>query len=153
MKQINVRIIKLRCISAPRSWSHINNAVVLTIMTFRYIQSLHLMYTGVLISSGTQVQPQVILDPDYLPDCLSVSYDYVHVSSNISRIKGNQTMKFGQLIKYNMKNIFLEKSCTKYGGETIPRPISEKSKLSISLHQHSKILQNLCMFYVKFRTI
>ena len=27
-------------------------------------------------SSGTQVQPQVILDPDYLPDYLSVSYDY-----------------------------------------------------------------------------
>ena len=30
----------------------------------------------VLVSSGTQVQPQVILDPDYFPDYLSVSYDY-----------------------------------------------------------------------------
>ena len=30
----------------------------------------------VLVSLGTQVQPQVILDPDYLPDYLSVSYDY-----------------------------------------------------------------------------
>ena len=30
----------------------------------------------VLVSSGTQVQPQVILDADYLPDYLSVSYDY-----------------------------------------------------------------------------
>ena len=30
----------------------------------------------VLILSGTQVQPQIILDPDYLPDYLSVSYDY-----------------------------------------------------------------------------
>ena len=29
----------------------------------------------VLVSSRTQVQPQVILDPDYLPDYLSVSYD------------------------------------------------------------------------------
>ena len=29
----------------------------------------------VLVSSGTQVQPQVILDPDYLPDYLPVSYD------------------------------------------------------------------------------
>ena len=28
-------------------------------------------------TSGTQVQPQAILDPDYLPDYLSVSYDYV----------------------------------------------------------------------------
>ena len=31
----------------------------------------------VLVSSGTQVQPQIILDPDYLPDDLFVSYDYV----------------------------------------------------------------------------
>ena len=30
----------------------------------------------VLVSSGTQVQPQIIPDPDYLPDDLSVSYDY-----------------------------------------------------------------------------
>ena len=29
--------------------------------------------TWVLVSSGTQVQPQVILDPDYLPDYPSVS--------------------------------------------------------------------------------
>ena len=29
-----------------------------------------------LVSSRTQVQPQVILDPDYLPDYLFVSYDY-----------------------------------------------------------------------------
>ena len=34
---------------------------------------------------------------------------------NISRIKGNQTMESGQLIEYNMRNIFLEKSCTKCG--------------------------------------
>ena len=27
-------------------------------------------------SSGTQVQPQIILDPDYLSDYLSVPYDY-----------------------------------------------------------------------------
>ena len=32
--------------------------------------------TWVLVSSGTQVQSQIILDPDYLPDYLSVSYDY-----------------------------------------------------------------------------
>ena len=38
------------------------------------------MYTEVtwalLASSGTQVQPQEIIDPDYLPDYLSVFYDY-----------------------------------------------------------------------------
>ena len=44
-------------------------------------------------------------------------------------------MKFGQLVEYNMKNIFAEKSFTKCAGETIPRPLSIKSKLSISLDQ------------------
>ena len=44
-------------------------------------------------------------------------------------------MKFGQLIEYNMKNIFVEKSYIKCAGETIPRPLSKKSKLSISLDQ------------------
>ena len=53
----------------------------------------------------------------------------------ISRSKGNQTMKFGQLIEYNERNIFLEKSYTKYGGKTFLRPFSKKSKLNISLNQ------------------
>ena len=74
-KQINIRIIKLKCISAPRSWYHVNNTVVLTILTFQHIQCLHMMYAEVawvLVSSETQVQPQIIPDPDYLPDYLSV---------------------------------------------------------------------------------
>ena len=44
-------------------------------------------------------------------------------------------MKFGQLIEYNMRNTFVDKSYTKYARETIPRPLFEKSKLSISLDQ------------------
>ena len=53
----------------------------------------------------------------------------------ISRSKGNQAMKFGQLIEYNMRTIFVEKSYAKCGGETIPRPISKQLKFSMSLHQ------------------
>ena len=55
---------------------HINNTVVLT---FRYIQCLHLMnfeVAQILVSLETQVHPQIILDPDFLPDYLSISYDY-----------------------------------------------------------------------------
>ena len=59
----------------------------------------------------------------------------IHILPNISRSKDNQTMKFGQLIEYNMRNIFVEKSYTRCGGETISRPFSKKSKLSISLDQ------------------
>ena len=32
--------------------------------------------TWTLVPSGAQVQPKIILDPDYLPGYLSVSYDY-----------------------------------------------------------------------------
>ena len=52
----------------------------------------------------------------------------------MSRSKGIRTRKFGQLIDYNMKNIFVEKSYKKYGGETITTLFSEKLKLSISLN-------------------
>ena len=40
----------------------------------------------------------------------------IHISINISRSKGNQTMKFDQLIKNNLKNIYLGKSYRKCGG-------------------------------------
>ena len=63
----------------------------------------------------------------------------IHVFINISRSKGNQAMKFGQLIEYNMRNIFIEKSYTNCGRETIPRSFSRKSKLNISLGQYSEI--------------
>ena len=59
----------------------------------------------------------------------------IHILTNISRSKGNQVMKFHQLIEYNMRNIFIEKSYTKCGGEAIPRPFFKKLKLSISLDQ------------------
>ena len=48
----------------------------------------------------------------------------IHILPNISRSKGNQTMKFGQLIEFNMRNIFREKSYKKCGGESSPRPFS-----------------------------
>ena len=59
----------------------------------------------------------------------------IQILPNISRSKRNQTMRFGQLIinKYNMRNISVEKSYKKSGGETIPRPFSIKSRLNISL--------------------
>ena len=32
----------------------------------------------------------------------------IHILPNISRSKGNPAMKFGQLIEYNIRNIFVE---------------------------------------------
>ena len=59
-------------------------------------------------------------------------------------------MKFGQLIEYNMKKNVLEKSYTKYRGETIARHFSKKSNLSVSL---SKVLYILFWLYSKLRAI
>ena len=71
----------------------------------------------------------------------------------MSRSKGNQAMKFGQLIDYNVRNIFLELSYTKCGRETIPRSFFKKSKLSISLGQYSKVLNILLQLFAKLRII
>ena len=48
----------------------------------------------------------------------------IHILTNISRTKDSQVMKFVQLIKYSMRDIFLEKSNTKCGGD--PRHFSIK---------------------------
>ena len=52
----------------------------------------------------------------------------IHILPNISRSKDNQTMKFDQLIEYKMRNTFVEKSYTKFAGETIHRLLSKTSK-------------------------
>ena len=69
----------------------------------------------------------------------------IHILSNILRSKGNLTMKVDQLIKYKMRNIFLEKSNIKCGGDANPRTV--KSKLSTSLDQQS---ESLFLMYVQF---
>ena len=37
----------------------------------------------------------------------------IHILSNKSRSKGNLTMKFGELIEYNVRNFFLQKLCNR----------------------------------------
>ena len=43
----------------------------------------------------------------------------LHMLPDFSKSKDKHAIKFGQLIKYNMRNIFLEKLDTKCGGETV----------------------------------
>ena len=62
-------------------------------------------------------------------------------------------MKFGQLMEYNISNIFVEKSYTKCAGKTIPRPLPKISKLSISLDQLCKVLNSLFLLYANLRAI
>ena len=46
----------------------------------------------------------------------------IHMFANISRSKGNQTTKLGQLIEYNVRNIFVKKSYTKLGRDLFQDP-------------------------------
>ena len=48
----------------------------------------------------------------------------IHILPNFSQGKDNQTMKFGQLIEHNKRNIFLQKVCRKRGKETSSKPLS-----------------------------
>ena len=77
----------------------------------------------------------------------------VNILPNISRSKCNRTIKFAQLIEYNMENIFLKKSYTKCGGEIITIPFSNKLKLILSPDQQSKVLYSLFLLYAKLRAI
>ena len=52
-----------------------------------------------------------------------------------------------------MRNIFVEKSYTKCGEEIIPRPLSKKSKLSVSLDQQRKVLNRLFLLHANLRAI
>ena len=47
----------------------------------------------------------------------------IHILPNIWQNKDNQAIKFDQLIKYNKRNIFLQKLCEKWGRETSSRPL------------------------------
>ena len=65
--------------------------------------------------------------------CTKVRAEPFHVHEN----QCTQILNLSSPVTWN---IFLEKSKTKYDGETIPRLFSKKSKLSISMDQQSKDL-------------
>ena len=68
------------------------------------------------------------------------------------RLDGNQIIKFGQLIEYNMRNIFLEKSYINCNGKASPRSFYKKSKyrnMTISLDQQPEMLLSLLLMYVQ----
>ena len=76
----------------------------------------------------------------------------IHILTNISRSNDNQTMKPGQLVEHNLRSLFLEKPYANCVEETVPRPFSKKSKLSISLNQYSEVLFILFLLFGKLRT-
>ena len=67
----------------------------------------------------------------------------IHILLNISRIKDNQTMKFGKLIESGMITTFLEKPYTKCDAETIPRHFCKFIKIE---HTSGSIFQSFIKF-------
>ena len=73
-----------------------------------------------------------------------------HILPNISRSKDNQALKFGQLIEYNMRNIFLEKSYAKCDraavGNVIKFILFARSSQSVPIYIKTKVL--ITCFYL-----
>ena len=67
----------------------------------------------------------------------------IHILPNISRSKGNQTLKFGQLIEH--EKYFSSKIVNKMFSRSFSKSgfFSKKAKLGISLDQQSKVLYSL----------
>ena len=84
----------------------------------------------------------------------------MHILLNILRNIGNQTMKFGNLKKNNVKNIIHQKSCRKLSRRTCSRPLFVLLKnLYLRLKQVAsklvpllyKIQGNICIAIIFFK--
>ena len=72
----------------------------------------------------------------------------MHILANIAIKKKNLKLKLGQLIEQNMRNVFLEKAYTKYGGESTCRPFSGLLYSSVCLHIQAEERQNILKMHL-----
>ena len=72
---------------------------------------------------GKRLGKKAKVTPKFMATHIGKQIMTIHILSYIARNKGNQTMKFGQLIEYNMRNNFLQNLCWKWGRETSSRPL------------------------------
>ena len=77
----------------------------------------------------------------------------IHILPNASRTKGNQTMKFNQLIEYNMRKISVYNHRQNVLEKLLPDPYLKKPKLSISQDPYHKVLNSLLPLYANLRAI
>ena len=72
----------------------------------------------------------------------------MHKLPNFSRSKENPTIKYGQLIKYNMRNIFLERSYTNCGKDASPKPFFIKNQNRAYFWINSLKFYNVCFYFM-----
>ena len=56
---------------------------------------------------------KISLTSDFMTSHPGLQTIVIHILPNIPQSKGNQKVKFGQLIEYNKRDIFLQKLCGK----------------------------------------
>ena len=78
---------------------------------------------------------KISLISKFIPSQPSQQTIALHMLPNIPRGKGNQTVKFGQLINYKTRNIFLFKVIQKMWWRNYFHAFFQKTHLSISLDQ------------------
>ena len=108
--------------------SYFTSKAIFVIKIFKFL-------SWILVMQQNGLNRKIRLISGFMTSQLGYQTIAIHIFPNISSSKDNKTMTFSQLIEYNMRNIFIEKSYSKCGGETSPRPFSVKLKLRISLER------------------
>ena len=85
------------------------NAFYSTLKVFSFSRYLNFCL-GILVIGKNDPIKMVRLLSKFMKSQPEKQTTAIHILSNISRSKCDEVMKFGQLIEYNMRNIFLEKS-------------------------------------------
>ena len=65
---------------------------------------------------------KIRLISNFVTSKLGYQTTVIHILPNISRSKGNQTIKFGQLIECNMRKVFLENHTKNVVDKLVPEP-------------------------------
>ena len=83
----------------------------------------------------------------------------MHILPNISRSKGNQSITYGLLIKYNVKSIFLQKSCRKRCWDTRFIPVllmlgsQRGNDIKVVKYGHKKEKIRKALFYIMLKRL
>ena len=141
MKSFNQRLTFKGLLSDLRQFLTIENPLKRMKNTFNFmLKALFILEIFTFFSDILVMQENVLIRGLWLISKSMTSQNgqqiiKAHILPNISRRKGNQTIKFGQLIKYSIKysegKIFVQNSCRKWGRETSSRPLFVFEKIFI----------------------
>ena len=79
----------------------------------------------------------------------------IHILPNISRTKGNQAIKFGQLIKYSMRNFFFSKFLQKMrqGDQFKTSKNKQKQKNQTKFITFQTIYPEICAILISYKKV